>query len=1024
MKKFKIGKKRLGAAALAVCTAMAASTLSVYPSADRAAAASAEDYYLIGGILSSQTLNGNDAVEIQKYLALIRDFDAAETLSADANCDGTLTLDDVISIMAWCVDVDPMSRVSDYARLDGTADPVYYASDAELSEAVTESKNEGFSGSSYVNFDNKTGSSLTLKINADVAGHYKFRIKYANASETDRMMYVSVNGSAQGPAAAFASTGSWTDWGTDVVVANLKEGENTVTFISGTDDGGPNIDSIQVCRTYCPNSLLKDIPDFGEVETTTVTATEPLTEITTEPPTEPPVPSTERYYAIDSEYVNGVSENTNEGFAGTAYLNYNNEIGSYNVWTVNAAEDGNYLVTFRYANGTDVDRKMKLSINGSNDYYLQSFAGTGAWTTWEETTVVLPLKAGTNTIKAASAVSAGGPNMDYIELEKTDSPAVGFETPKEGRQVENLNRGVSAAYNGSGVLVSWRILATDSENTTFKLYKNGQTPAIYEGSVNEASNYFDASGTAADWYTVDTFVNGEMTEFAQASINLTNKNGGQSGAYFDIPIDKPAGLTMPDGTTCTYTANDASVGDVDGDGEYEIILKWDPSNSQDNSKNGYTGNVYIDCYKLNGTKLWRVDLGKNIRAGAHYTQFMVYDYDGDGKAEMVCKTADGTVDGKGGVIGDASADYRSTAGRILSGPEYLTLFDGETGAALDTIDYKPGRDDYNKWGDNYGNRVDRFTAATAYLDGEKPSVVMGRGYYTRMALTAYDVVDKKLVERWAFDTGYNSSAAGYGQGNHNLMPADVDGDGKDELVTGSAVIDDNGTCLYSMGYGHGDAMHVGDLVPDNPGLEIFMCHEDSAANYGISLRDAATGKVLFKKDADGDTGRCVGDNLISGNGGAEFCGSHDGVLYNGAGDSVGNWSDITKWGQNSLVYWTDTLERAVLDRTMIDQYGKGRVFTGDGASYNNASKSNASITCDLFGDWREELVFPANDSTSLRVFGTTYTTSYNMFCLMNDTQYRCQVAGQNVAYNQPPHTPYFLDSTLPLPEAPQVYEAE
>lgn len=740
----------------------------------------------------------------------------------------------------------------------------------------------------------------------------------------------------------------------------------------------------------------------------------------------PPVidPSADRYYAINADYYLAVYENTNSGYAGEAYVNYDNVSGGYIEWTVTVPEDGNYLLDFRYANGTDEDRVTKITVNGSDAYYNMSFNGTGAWTQWDDNSVVLKLKAGTNTIKATAVTGNGGPNMDYIELTKTDADAVEMVEPQDGRQVENLSRGVSAAYTGSGVLVSWRILATDSENTTFKLYKNGQTPPIYEGTVNEATCYLDSSGTASDWYTIDTYVNGEMTEFAQASINLINKNSGQSGAYFDIPIDKPAELTMPDGTTCTYTANDASVGDVDGDGDYEIILKWDPSNSQDNSKDGYTGNVYLDCYEMDGTKLWRIDLGKNIRAGAHYTQFMVYDYDGDGKAELVCKTADGTVDGTGAVIGDASADYRSSAGRILSGPEYLTLFEGATGKALDTIDYKPGRGTVSNWGDSYGNRVDRFTAATAYLDGQTPSVIMCRGYYTRMTATAYDVVNNKLVERWAFDTGNNTAVAGYGDGNHNCMPADVDLDGKDELVMGSAVIDDDGTLLYTSGLGHGDALHVGDFDPANPGLEIYMCHEDESAGYGVSFRDGETGEILFRETGSSDTGRCLADNLIAGNGTAEFVGVHNSIVYDTSGTQQCLWSDITKWGMNSVVYWDGTLERAVLDRTMVDKYGSGRIFTGDGASYNNASKSNASITCDLFGDWREEMVFPALDSTVLRVFATTYTTEYPIYTLMHNTQYRAQVAGQNVAYNQPPHTDYFIETGSALPEFPDVYAAK
>ncbi|MDE5765354.1 MAG: carbohydrate-binding protein [Ruminococcus sp.] len=727
------------------------------------------------------------------------------------------------------------------------------------------------------------------------------------------------------------------------------------------------------------------------------------------PPTDPPA-ETKKYYASDAEYQNAWTETSNAGFEGESYVNFNNEIGSFIEWKIEVPADGNYNIDFRYANGTDVNRPIKLIVNGDREYgqYID-FNGTGAWTSWDDQNAVIAFRKGTNTIKAYATTLNGGPNIDYIEVSSTDETAP-HEKAVRGKHMENLNRGVVSAHAKNGNLINWRILATDNEETIFHLWKNGETK-LGEFTMEQASNYFDNGGTADDWYTIDVYVNGECTEFAQVSKNFTNTNSGQSGAYFDIKLNQPADMTMPDGTTCSYAPNDCSVGDVDGDGEYELFVKWDPSNSQDNSKNGYTGNVYIDCYKLDGTQLWRVDLGKNIRAGAHYNQFTVYDFDGDGKAELICKTADGTVDGQGNVVGDGSKDYRSEAGRILTGPEYLTLFDGATGKALDTIDYKPGRGSVEKWGDSYGNRVDRFTACVAYLDGVNAYACFGRGYYTRSAVTAYSVSDGKLKEYWAYDTGHDESVKGYGDGNHHIMGADVDGDGKQEIVVGSAVIDDNGELLYTSGLGHGDAVHIGDFDPKNPGVEIFQCHEEASSNYGVSLRDGKTGKMLFKEDADGDTGRCLADNLIAGNGGAEMVGSHNGIVYSAAGEhqQVLTWAEITKWGQNSVVYWTDTLERAVLDRSMADQYGKGRVFTGDGAGYNNASKSNACLTCDLMGDWREEMLFRVGSDT-IRVFTTTYTNDYNIYCLMQNPQYRVQVAAQNNGYNQPPHTDYYIDS--------------
>ncbi|MBR3269037.1 MAG: carbohydrate-binding protein [Oscillospiraceae bacterium] len=778
-----------------------------------------------------------------------------------------------------------------------------------------------------------------------------------------------------------------------------------------------------------------------------------LTEITEFPAgvtvTVPDITFQERLYAVDAECYDGWEETDNTGFTGRAYWNYNNVIGSYVNWTVDVPADGNYAVTFRYANGGDANdsRTCRVTVNGGSESVSVDYPYTGNWTTWSETTVVLALKKGYNTIKATAAGSGGGPNMDYIELEQTNEPAAEMQKePEPGAlRVENLNRGVIASATANGMLINWRILGEDDGNTRFELYKNGQKPAIYTGTVKDASCYLDASGKTSDSYTVDVYQGDICTEYAcQAQVLSSYESGAyHSGAYFDIPMTPPAGGTTPDGVAYTYSPNDCSVGDIDGDGQYELFVKWDPSNSHDNADAGYTGPVVIDCCRLSGERVWRINLGINIRAGAHYTQFMVYDFDGDNCAELICKTADGTTDGKGTVIGNANADYRDStqmklrdgsyapSGRIISGPEYLTLFDGKTGAALDTVEYVPGRGTVGDWGDTWGNRCDRFTGCVAYLGGtgENASAVFGRGYYTRLTAAAWDVKNKKLVQRWFFDTGNNKSSAGYGDGNHQQMAADVDGDGKQEIICGSAVIDDNGKLLYTTSNAHGDAMHIGDFDPSNPGLEIFQCLEDSvhpngkSVNFGIELRDAKTGKALFRETASGDTGRCLADNLIAGNSGAELVGSHSGNVYLASGNHgvVCQWSDITKWGQNSVVYWDGDLEREVLDRTMIDKYGVGRLFTGTGVGYNNYSKSNACLTCDLFGDWREEMIFPLGDGSGVRVYSTTFDTDYGIVSLMHNPQYRVQAAAQNNGYNQPPHLDYFLGTGFDIPANPAVY---
>ncbi len=602
---------------------------------------------------------------------------------------------------------------------------------------------------------------------------------------------------------------------------------------------------------------------------------------------------------------------------------------------------------------------------------------------------------------AALAVSAG---LLPSALPAVNSVSAAYGSGGTGKNiVEYLDRGITAINTGNGMLVSWRFLASDSDNAEFRLYRDNNL--IYTSKSGNATCYLDKSGSSSSAYRVD-YVSGGAVVSSENCDFTANKN------YFDIP------LKVPTGSGCTYSANDCSLGDVDGDGQYELFVKWDPSNSKDNSQEGYTGNVFIDCYTLKGKQLWRVDLGKNIRAGAHYTQFLVADFDCDGKAEMTCKTADGTVDGTGKVIGDASKDYRNEKGYILSGPEYYTLFEGATGKALDTVEYAFPRGKVSSWGDNYGNRVDRFLGAVVYCDGVKPSAVSVRGYYTRMTAVAYDVVDKKLVVRWKFDTGNSESAPGYHDGNHNAMPADVDNDGRQELVLGSTCIDDNGKLLWCNDKGHGDALHLSDFLPDREGLELWMCHEN--APYGVSLIDAKTGKFIFHKDHSKDTGRACCGNILASNPGTEFWGATGGDIFNSSGKTIAT----NKPAQNMMIYWDGDLEREILDGTKISKYISSSkintLLSADGCASNNSSKSSPCLSADVFGDWREELLLRSSDSKYIRVYSTPYTTDTRLTTLMHDVHYRTQVAAEQSGYNQPPHTSFYLGSDENLPERPNV----
>ncbi|MBN2000152.1 hypothetical protein JW935_21560, partial [candidate division KSB1 bacterium] len=568
-------------------------------------------------------------------------------------------------------------------------------------------------------------------------------------------------------------------------------------------------------------------------------------------------------------------------------------------------------------------------------------------------------------------------------------------------QLEELSRGLVAVKTNGGVYLGWRLLDSDPDTIGFNVYRGASK--LNAEPVTSSTNFLDVGGSVGDFYRVVAVLGGieqEVSEF----INPWQQN------YHTIPLQRPERGTTPDNVNYAYNANDCSVADLDGDKEYEIVLKWDPSNSKDNSQSGYTGNVYLDGLEMDGTLLWRIDLGRNIRAGAHYTQFMVYDLDGDGKAELVCKTADATVDGLGNVIGDPDADYRNSGGYVLRGPEFLTVFSGETGEALATTDYIPARGSVSSWGDSYGNRVDRFLACVAYLDGERPSVVMCRGYYTRTVLAAWDWRDGELTSRWVFDSN-NGYASYAGQGNHQVSVADVDQDGKDEIVYGSITIDDDGSGLWNARLGHGDALHVSDIDPSRAGLEVWGIHEN--AQIGSALLDARTGEIIWAT-GPGDVGRGVSANVDDTVDGMECWGGTDG-LRSARNIRVG----AAPPSSNHVVWWDGDLARELLDNNQIRKYGGSNPYllTAGGCASNNGTKSNPALQADLFGDWREEVMWRTSDNQNLRIYTTTDTTQYRLPTLMHDRQYRLAVAWQNVAYNQPPHPGFYIGAGMFTPDS-------
>ena len=645
-------------------------------------------------------------------------------------------------------------------------------------------------------------------------------------------------------------------------------------------------------------------------------------------------------------------------------------------------------------------------------------------------------------------------------------------------QMEKLDRGlVVIKYpEGKGVkyFASWRLLGTDDQNTTFALLKNGET---IQDNICKSTNVNGISASATDKFQVVTYQNGKVVE-TSAEVTPWEKY------YLEVKLDKPANGALGG----TYSPNDCSVGDVDGDGQYEIFVKWDPSNSKDNSQSDKTDNVFLDCYKLDGTKLWRIDLGVNIRAGAHYTQFMVYDFDKDGRAELMCKTAPGSKDGQGNFVNQAATDenikaadntkdWRTSAGRINGGQEYLTVFNGETGAAIHTIAYYPNRnakaelseaagtfnwDDRSGKNDkgDYGNRGERYLACVAYLGGTEAnaSAVFCRGYYTYAYLWAVDFDGQQLKTRWLHSSdkkdtyrlmdanGQEQTLQGtictsglgrytmYANGNHNLTVGDVDGDGKDEIVWGSAALDDDGKMLYAVGFGHGDAIHLGDMDPDRPGLELFDVHEEKG-RYPWDLHDAATGEILWQGGQHGvDNGRGLAADIVESSRGYEFWSSYGGFDDNP--DYVANSKDSDKQpyrnqnpfnaisglqagnkkpSMNFRIYWDGDAQDELLDGTTIAKYNKDSDATtlGVGSSSitgqsNNSTKATPNLSADIFGDWREELILRNSSNDALNIFSTVIPTDYRVPTLMHDHTYRMAIAWQNVAYNQPPHLGYYL----------------
>lgn len=593
-----------------------------------------------------------------------------------------------------------------------------------------------------------------------------------------------------------------------------------------------------------------------------------------------------------------------------------------------------------------------------------------------------------------------------------------FSQPYSG---EKLSRGLIGIPTEEGMYFSWRMTLEDAAGLQFDLYRSsggGAEVKLNKEPIDRTSDFLDRTVD----YTVDNRWTLKATTGEVAT--WTRLKGEKRNPYLSIPVCKPEDGEIA-GESFTYTANDCSVGDLDGDGEYEIILKWSPSNSKRPPQRGFTGNTYLDAYKMDGRRLWCIDLGPNVRSGAATTNFLVFDFDGDGCAEICCKTGDGTVDGLGHRIGDAQADWRTwdkkspTYGKIVNGPEYLTVFEGRTGKELDSKEYIPTRYPLDGWGgvggncgnDNTGGRSDRFTAGVAFLDGKTPSPIMVRGWYGRTVVAAWTFTNGALKHTWTFDSAAPGWEAYSGMGNHSVTVADFDGDGCDEICVGAMTVDHDGKGLFTTGLRHGDALHAGRFIPSRQGMQVFGVHENEGDNEivkrtpAVAMFDGATGEIIWQDGLGQDAGRGVAADIDPRYDGAECWCNIGGLRRGDTGEIISNRKPDSC---NFTIYWDADPLAELLDHVSISKWNWNAESTdlllkAEGVVSNNGTKGNPCLSGDILGDWREEVIWPSEDQTELRIYSTTIPAVDRRATWMNDRQYRLAIAWQNVAYNQPPH---------------------
>ena len=597
------------------------------------------------------------------------------------------------------------------------------------------------------------------------------------------------------------------------------------------------------------------------------------------------------------------------------------------------------------------------------------------------------------------------------------------------RFTDKLDRGLVAVKTTKGVYCSWRIQADEYYDVKYNLYRDGTR---VNAEPLDVSNFTDASGSESSQYTVKAVLNGVEQQASKAATVFKSN-------YKEIKIKHDASLKA------TYEPNDACCADVDGDGEVEILMKFNNKEEGEQlyPKNGPTINgvatkeySMLACLKQDGTVLWWVNCGPNMGDFQNNEQNIVgYDWDMDGKAEVVMRLeegstvhmADGTTYtiGANGKNGSSWTNYREpkASGSVEwfthYGKEFLWYCEGATGKPYQCIEFplkrlEDGETDLKAaWGDGYGHRSSKYFFGAPYLDGKHPSIFLGRGIYTRHKFIAYDVDPKThdLKVRWKW-TNNQPGSPWYGQGYHNYIVADVDWDGRDEIVWGSMVIDDNGMGLSTTGLGHGDAQHIGDFNPYIHGQEMFACNEDNPSN---NYRDATTSKIYYRKTDTNDDGRCLAGNFYNDFPGAVGHSAHDTPISTVTNEHVS--TNTNGLSMNFRIYWDGDLLEECFNNTEVTKPGVGTIATFLGAYSNNSTKATPCYQGDIFGDWREEVIERTADN-NIRIYTTNEPTKWRNYSLWYDHQYRNGMVWQPCGYNQPPHVSYFLGELEGITIAP------